>query len=220
MPPRALVTLLCPRKHSITTPTTYPPPPTPTANPTPGFIFGPKSMERLAKAIATAHAAGVPKSVIAPAEAALAREAREEEAKVSQQVSQLVSTLDKLQSAGKQARLAQAGLASAVLSEHGEDAGFLSAAGAAGGKSPAKSPVRGGGHAGGDGTSRGMETHINPHGTPGAGPSNIDFLSKLDSITEYIADQQSAAKVCRMWLCRRLWALPCSGLPPMRSAYT
>ena len=79
------------------------------------MIFGAPSLERLAQAVATAHAAGVSSAAIAPAEAALHQATAVEEANVTEQVEKLVATLGKLESAGTQAKIAHAGLASAGL---------------------------------------------------------------------------------------------------------
>ena len=80
-----------------------------------GLLFGAPSVERLARAVAMAHAAGVPTALISQAEAALEEAMRREGGKVSAQVSQLVETLDRLETAGTQAKLAHAGLAQAGL---------------------------------------------------------------------------------------------------------
>ena len=83
--------------------------------------FSPRDsgFERLAKAVAAAHAAGVPPERIASAEVALKGAFSKEEGKVAEQVSQLVVTLDKLQTAGTQARLAHKGLTRAGFLDKG-----------------------------------------------------------------------------------------------------
>lgn len=71
-------------------------------------------VDRLAKAVASAHAAGLPAASIPPAEAALSEALSTQEGQVSEQVGRLVKTLDQIERAGKTARLAHAGLTHAT----------------------------------------------------------------------------------------------------------
>lgn len=142
-----------------------------------GTLFGANirehpNMERLARAIATAKAAGVPQSAIATAEARLQDAAKQEAQKVDQLSSQLASTLGKLQTAGAQASLAHAGLAEAGLVSPEHKVGF-------------RRSSRGG-------ASSERARGLSPRSSPLA---DNDVISKLDSISEFIVEQQEAAKV-------------------------
>lgn len=176
------------------------------------IFHNPNDVERLAKAVATAHAAGVPPKIIEPAEISLQLEARKEEQMVNSQVSELVTTLDRLQSAGTQARRIQSGLESAGLATWSPDGRRLQAVdrrSEGGSRSvtpeasvrrrrvPSSPPRSAGCSSSADAlltppamTSTGQHGS-SPHSRPTRGSPEV--LAKLDSITEYLAGQQNGA---------------------------